>query len=232
MIYPFFYDPTYILVIVGVALTFIVQIYLNATFSMFQNVESKSGVTAAEACRIILNSSGIDNVAIGHVPGNLTDHYAPTKKELNLSDTTYSSRSIASIGVAAHEAGHAIQDHKNMFLMNLQMRMVPVVNFASQLSIPVIILGFLLNWFNLIQVGIILFSATLVYQLITLPVEFNASNNAIKVLRKNALMDEAELDGVKKVLTAAALTYVAAAATTLLQLIRFIVLASGSRRRN
>ena len=232
MYYPYYFDSTYILVLIGVILTVIVQGYMTATFSKYQKVESKSGLTAAEACKIILKNSGIDNVAIGHVPGNLTDHYAPTKKELNLSDTTYNDTSIASIGVAAHEAGHAIQDHKNMFLLNLQMAVVPVVNFASKLSIPVIFVGIILGIMNLTRVGIILFSATLIYQLLTLPIEFNASSNAIAVLRTNSLMDEAELDGVKKVLTAAAFTYVAAAASTLLQLLRFIILAGGNRRRN
>lgn len=230
--YPLFYDRTYILVLIGVIFTMIVQTYMTSTFAKYEKVESKSGLTASEACKIILNSNGINNVAIGHVAGNLTDHYAPTKKELNLSDTTYNSRSIASIGVAAHEAGHAIQDHKNMFLLNFQMAVIPVVNFASQLSIPVIIIGIILGAFNLVKIGIILFSATLFYQLITLPIEFNASDNAIKTLRANGLMDEAELDGVKKVLTAAAFTYVAAAASTVLQLLRFVILAKGSNRRN
>ncbi len=230
--YPLFYDRTYILVLIGVIFTMIVQTYMTSTFAKYEKVESKSGLTASEACKIILNSNGINNVAIGHVAGNLTDHYAPTKKELNLSDTTYNSRSIASIGVAAHEAGHAIQDHKNMFLLNFQMAVIPVVNFASQLSIPVIIIGIILGVFNLVKIGIILFSATLFYQLITLPIEFNASDNAIKTLRANGLMDEAELDSVKKVLTAAAFTYVAAAASTVLQLLRFVILAKGSRRRN
>lgn len=232
MFFPYYYDPTYILVIIGVIITMIVQAYMTSTFAKYQRVESQSGLTASEACKIILDSNGINNVSIGHVPGSLTDHYAPTKKELNLSDTTYSSRSIAAIGVAAHEAGHAIQDHKKMALLNFQMSLVPVVNFASRLSIPVIIIGIVLGIFNLIQFGIVLFSATLFYQLVTLPIEFNASNNAIKTLRENSLMNEVELEGVKKVLTAAALTYVAAAASTVLQLLRFVLIANNSRRRN
>lgn len=228
----YFYDPTYILVIVGVVLTLIVQAYLNSTFSKYENIASRSGLTASEACRKILDSNGINYVQIGHVAGNLTDHYAPTKKELNLSDTTYNSRSIASIGVAAHEAGHAIQDHRNMFLLNFQMTMVPVVNFASSLSLPIIIVGIILGMANLANIGVILFSATLFYQIVTLPIEFNASINAITTLRETGLMDEAELAGVKKVLTAAALTYVAAVASTALQLLRFVILINGSRRRD
>lgn len=228
----YFYDPTYILVILGVTLTLIVQAYLTSTFSKYEKVVSKSGLTASEACKKILDNNGINNVQIGHVAGNLTDHYAPTKKELNLSDTTYNSRSIASIGVAAHEAGHAIQDYQNMFLLNFQMSIVPVVNFASSLSLPIIVVGFLLGMTNLANIGVILFSATLFYQVITLPIEFGASNNAIITLRETGLMDEAELAGVKKVLTAAALTYVAAAANTALQLLRFVLLINNSRRRN
>ena len=232
MYYPMYYDPTYFLVLIGFVLTLIVQGYMTATFSKYEKIASKSGMTAMEACELILGRSGINNVKIGHVAGNLTDHYAPTKKELNLSDTTYNSRSIASIGVAAHEAGHAIQDYKKMALMNIQMSIVPVVNLASKLSIPLLFIGILLGMANLANAGIILFSATLLYQLITLPIEFNASGNAVRALREYNIMDEAELDGVKKVLTAAALTYVAAAATTILQLLRFVILARGSRSRD
>lgn len=226
----FYYDSTYILVIIAMVLTMAVQAYMTSTFNKYQKIESKSGLDAYKAASMILSLSGIDNVKIGRVEGNLTDHYAPTKKELNLSDTTYSSRSIASIGVAAHECGHAIQDHNKMFLLNFQMAIVPVVNFASKLSMPMILIGILLGMLNLAEVGVILFGATLFYQVVTLPIEFNASGNAIRVLRANGMMDESELDGVKKVLTAAALTYVAAAASTLLQLLRFVLIINSSRR--
>lgn len=228
----FYYDSTYLLVIIAAVMTMAVQAYMTATFNKYQQVESKSGINAYQAASMILSGSGINDVKIGHVAGSLTDHYAPTKKELNLSDTTYNSRSIASIGVAAHECGHAIQDHKKMFLLNFQMAIVPIVNFASQLSIPVIIVGIMLSAMNLVKVGIVLFAVTLFYQLVTLPIEFNASQNAISILRNQGMMDESELYGVKKVLTAAALTYVAAAASTILQLLRFVLLASGSNRRD
>ena len=227
-----FYDPTYFLVLIAMVLTAGVQMYMTSTFSKYQQVISKSGLTASKAAAMILSSSGIDNVRIGRVEGSLTDHYAPTKKELNLSDTTYDSRSIASIGVAAHECGHALQDHRKMVLLNLQMSIVPVVNFASRLSIPLILIGIVLGLMNIAQIGVYLFGATLLYQLMTLPIEFDASNNAIKVLRENNMMDESELYGVKKVLTAAALTYVAAAASTFLQLLRFAILINGSRRND
>lgn len=228
----FYYDSTYLLVIIAAVMTMAVQAYMTATFNKYQQVESKSGINAYQAASMILSGSGINDVKIGHVAGSLTDHYAPTRKELNLSDTTYNSRSIASIGVAAHECGHAIQDHKKMFLLNFQMAIVPIVNFASQLSIPVIIVGIMLSAMNLVKVGIVLFAVTLFYQLVTLPIEFNASQNAINILRNQGMMDESELYGVKKVLTAAALTYVAAAASTILQLLRFVLLASGSNRRD
>ena len=227
-----FYDPTYFLVIIAIVLTSAVQMYMTSTFSKYENVISKSGLTASKAASMILSSSGIDNVRIGRVAGNLTDHYAPLKKKLNLSDTIYDSRSIASIGVAAHECGHALQDNRKMFLLNLQMSIVPVVNFASKLSIPMIFIGIILGMLNLANIGIYLFGATLVYQLLTLPIEFDASNSAIKVLRSYNMMDESELYGVKKVLTAAALTYVAAAASTILQLLRFVILVNGSRRND
>ena len=228
----YYYDPTYFLVIIAAVITMAVQFYMTSTFNKYQQVESKSGITASQAAAIILNGSGINNVRIGHVAGDLTDHYAPTKKELNLSDATYNSRSIASIGVAAHECGHAIQDHQNMPLLNFQMSIVPVISFASKWSVPIIILGIMFSVMNLVKVGIVLFAATLFYQLITLPIEFNASQNAITVLRSQGIMDESELYGVKKVLTAAALTYVAAAASTILQLLRLVLLASSSNRND
>lgn len=228
----YYYDPTYFLVVIAAVITMAVQFYMTSTFNKYQQVESKSGITASQAASMILSGSGINNVKIGHVDGDLTDHYAPTKKELNLSDATYNSRSIASIGVAAHECGHAIQDKQNMALLNFQMTIVPVVSFASKWSIPVIILGIMFSAMNLVKVGIILFAATLFYQLVTLPIEFNASQNAITVLRNQGIMDESELYGVKKVLTAAALTYVAAAASTILQLLRLVLLSSSSNRND
>lgn len=227
-----YFDSTYVLVILAMVLTSAVQMYMTSTFTKYQQVISKSGLTASKAAAMILSSSGINNVKIGRVQGNLTDHYAPTKKELNLSDTTYDSRSIASIGVAAHECGHALQDNRKMVLLNLQMAIVPVVNFASRLSIPMIFIGIILGLMNLAQIGVYLFGATLVYQIMTLPIEFDASNNAIKILRESNMMDESELYGVKKVLTAAALTYVAAAASTFLQLLRFAIIINGNRRRD
>lgn len=224
-------DGTYILVIIPIILTCVVQGYMTSTFNKYQQIGSKRGVDASSVARFILDKNGITEVQVGRTVGNLTDHYAPKQKMLNLSDTTYRSTSIASIGVAAHESGHAIQDHSRMALLNFQMSIVPVVNLCSQLSIPVILIGFIFGFLGFVKIGIILFSATLLYQLVTLPIEFDASNRAIKTLREYQILDEGELVGVKKVLTAAALTYVAAAATTVMQLLRFILIAKGNSRR-
>ena len=160
----------------------------------------------------------------------MTDHYAPTKKELNLSDTTYNSYSIASYGVAAHEVGHAIQDNTHFSLLSFQISIVPTLSFVSKAALPIFFVGILLSSFELMQLGIIAFSATLIYQLITLPIEFDASRRAIASLDSMNILDEDELYGAKKVLTAAALTYVAAAASTALQLLRFIMIANSRRR--
>ena len=222
--YYYGYDMSYIFVIIAVIITVAVQFYMKATFTKYKTVMSKSGLTAKEAAIKIMAANGINDVKIGHVQGDLTDHYAPIKKELNLSDTTYNSSSIAAIGVAAHEVGHAIQDHTRYAPLYIQMATVPAVNLCSTLSMPAMVAGLVLGVFNLVTLGLILFSVTLVYQILTLPVEFNASNNAVRTLRENHMMDESEIYVVKKVLFAAGLTYVAAAATTALNLLRFVML--------
>lgn len=225
-----FGDPTYILVLIAFAITCIASMYMKSAFNKYNSIESKSGISAYEAASKILLNNGLTNVRLDKVAGDLTDHYAPLEKVLRLSDTTYYSRSIASIGVAAHEAGHAVQDATNMPLLTFQMKVVPVVNIASTLSIPIFLVGLLLNIFGLVNIGIILFSATLAYQLITLPIEFDASKRALVTLKEYNILDETELEGVKIVLRAAALTYVAAAASTILQLLRFILIAKNNRR--
>lgn len=225
-----FFDWTYIFILLGAMLSMFVQSYMQSTFNKYQQVNSKIGITAREAAMRILQGNGINDVKIGIVQGNLTDHYAPLSDELNLSETTVNSTSIASIGVAAHEVGHAIQDHSGMFLLKFQMRIVPVVNICSTLSVPVLLIGIIFGFAGLAKLGIYLFCATLVYQIITLPIEFNASQNAINTMRELNILDEDELDGVKKVLTAAALTYVAAVANTILQLIRLLIITKNSRR--
>lgn len=223
-------DSSYFLVIVAFAITCLASIYMKSVFNKYNSVGSKSGIRACDAASKILLNNGLSNVKLDRVAGDLTDHYAPLEKVLRLSDTTYNSTSIASIGVAAHEAGHAVQDAIKMPLLSFQMKIVPVVNIASTLSIPIFLIGLLLNIFNLVNLGIILFSATLAYQLITLPIEFDASKRALVTLREYNILNENELDGVKKVLRAAALTYVAGAASTILQLLRFMLIARNNRR--
>ena len=217
-------DSTYLLVILSVVITMAVQIYMQSTFNKYKSVMSRSGLTARDAAIKIMQANGINDVQIGRVNGDLTDHYIPSKKQLNLSDTTFNSSSIAAIGVAAHEVGHAIQDHTRYAPLYLQMATVPIVNICSGLSMPIILIGAILGIFGFIKIGLILFSVTLIYQIINLPVEFNASNNAVRTLRENNMMDESEIYVVKKVLFAAGLTYVAAAASTALTLLRFVLI--------
>lgn len=223
------YDASYFLVFVGIIITMISQFYMQNTFNTYQTIRTRKGLTAYEVASRILSANNIDNVSIGRVSGNLTDHYAPLKKVLNLSDTTYNSNSIASVGVAAHEVGHAIQDSRHYFPLVFQMSITPALSFISSLSMPMIMIGLILGYARLFELGIFAFSATLIYQLITLPIEFNASHRAIVTLDEMNILDEDELYGVRKVLTAAALTYVSAAASTALQLLRLLML---SRRRD
>ena len=225
----YFYDSTYILVLIGLFITIIVQGYMTRTFNKYQRISANINLSAVEVAKKIMQSNGIYDVSIGRVYGNMTDHYAPLKKELNLSDSTVNSNSIASIGVAAHEVGHAIQDHEHFGLLVLQMAIAPTLSFVSRLSFPVLFIGILLQSLDLIWLGIYAFSATFIYQILTLPIEFDASRRAINTLRDLSIMDENELYGAKKVLTAAAFTYVAAAATTALQLLRFLLI-FGRRR--
>ncbi len=227
----YYYDPSYILIIIGIIITLFAQMYMQFTFQKYQSIGSKIGITASQVAYKILQENNITNVELGRVSGNLTDHYIPIKKKLNLSDSTANSSSIASIGVAAHEVGHAIQDNRNFFPVTLQIQIVPAVGFISKLSMPLIFIGYLLSIVELFELGIIAFSTTLVYQIITLPVEFDASRRAINSLREMNILDEGELYGVKKVLTAAALTYVAAVASTALQILYYTSKISNRDRR-
>lgn len=226
--YPMFgmmFDPTYILVIIGIVISLAASAGVKSTFASYERVKSKQGITGAQAARAILNGAGLEHIKIAHISGNLTDNYDPRSKVLHLSDSTINSTSVAAIGVAAHECGHAIQDAKSYVPLKIRGAIVPVVNIGSMLSWPIIILGIALS-FNqtLISIGIMLFCLVVAFQLITLPVEFNASNRALHILKDSALLDSDELGGAKKVLSAAAMTYVAAAATAILQLLRLILL--------
>lgn len=225
-----FYDPTYILVIIGVIITLVASTRVKSTFNKYSGIRSLSGITGARAAAMLLESQGIYDVKIEHVRGELSDHFDPRNKVLRLSDTVYGSTSVAALGVAAHECGHAVQHDKGYAPLKIRTALVPVVNFGSRLSWPIILLGVLfgLNE-NFINIGIVLFSMGVLFQLITLPVEFNASNRAMNMLESNGILRGDEVRHAKKVLNAAALTYVAGAAASLLQLLRLFLL-FGRRR--
>ena len=233
---PFFYfDSTYILVLPAIILAVIAQGKVSSTFNKYSRVPSRIGMTGAEAARRIMELNGIYDVSIERVAGNLTDHYDPSKKVLRLSDNVYSSSSIAAIGVAAHETGHAIQHARGYAPLSLRSIMVPVVNFGSRLFLPIILLGLLFSFSSamgnsLITLGIILFGITVLFTLVTLPVEFNASKRAIACLSESRILYDDEVDGAKKVLSAAAMTYVASAAVAIAQFLRLLVLFGGRNR--
>ncbi len=230
--YGYYFDPTYILIIIAAVISLIAQGMVSSTFSKYSKVGSVRGITGAQAAEMILRNNGITDVTIHRVSGNLTDHYHPTKKTLNLSETVYDSTSVAAIGVAAHECGHAIQHARGYAPLSIRSLLVPVANLGSKVSWLFILLGVLLS-FNqiLITIGIIMFSAAVLFQLVTLPVEFNASSRALAQIESIGILTPDETGKSKKVLRAAALTYVAAAATAILQLLRLIIL-FGGRRRN
>lgn len=231
--YGYYFDPTYILIIIAAIISLIAQWRFNSAFSKYSRVASMSGMTGAQAARMILQSNGINDVSVQRISGKLTDHYNPSTKVLNLSESVYGSTSVAAIGVAAHECGHAIQHARGYFPLSLRTALVPVANIGSQLSWVFIIVGAILS-FNqtLITIGIIMFSAAVLFQLVTLPVEFNASARALEQLESNGILYRDEVSQTRKVLSAAALTYVAAAATAILQLLRLIILFGGRGRRD
>lgn len=231
--YGYYFDPTYILIIIAAIISLIAQWRVNSAFSKYSRVASMSEMTGAQAARMILQSNGINDVSVQRISGKLTDHYNPSTKVLNLSESVYGSTSVAAIGVAAHECGHAIQHARGYFPLSLRTALVPVANIGSQLSWVFIIVGAILS-FNqtLITIGIIMFSAAVLFQLVTLPVEFNASARALEQLESNGILYRDEVSQTRKVLSAAALTYVAAAATAILQLLRLIILFGGRGRRD
>ena len=229
----YYYDWTYLLVLIGVVICMAASGRVNSVFSRYSRVRSHSGMTGKEAAGRILRRNGIYDVQVIHIPGNLTDHYNPGKKTLGLSDTVYNSSSVAAIGVAAHECGHAVQHAAGYAPLSIRGALVPVANFGSALSWPLILIGLLMNSQMsglLINLGILLFSAAVLFQIVTLPVEFNASSRAVRVLESSGMLYPEEVGDVKKVLRAAALTYVAGAASMILQFLRLIII--GGRRRN
>ena len=207
----------------------VVQVNMNGTFQKYSRVRSMSGMTGAEAAERILRSAGIFDVQVVHIQGNLNDHYDPRTKVIKLSDPIYGSSSLAAVGVAAHECGHAMQHATEYTPLSVRSALVPVANLGSQLSWPLFLIGLIFSVRPLLTAGIFLFCGALLFQLITLPVEFNASRRALRTLEQTGIMGQQEISGTRKVLGAAAMTYVAAVVASLLQLLRLILL---SRRRN
>ncbi len=217
-------DPTYLLVIVGAVICLIASANVNRAFRKYSSQRCRRGITGVRAAEQILAGAGIHDVRIEHISGNLTDHYDPRNKVLRLSDSVYGSDSVSAVGVAAHECGHAIQHQVGYVPIKVRNAIVPVVNIGSKLSWPIMIVGLILGSFNLLNLGIILFSLTLLFQVVTLPVEFNASGRALQILDGSGMLYEEEVRGARKVLRAAAMTYVTAAVSTLLQLLRLVLL--------
>lgn len=227
----FYWDPTMILVLIGAALSMWASSRVNSTFHKYSQVRSMTGMTGAEAAKRLLNSQGIYDVTVQAVRGQLTDHYDPRTKTVNLSEAVYGQSSIAAVGVAAHECGHAIQDNVGYAPLRMRAAFVPVANLGSRMSMPLILIGFFLGMAPFVEFGIWMFVAVVLFQLITLPVEFNASSRAVRLLDDVGILQGQEVDGTRKVLGAAALTYVAAVAASVLQLLRLVLL-FGGRRNN
>ena len=231
---PFFYyyDPYYWMILVpAMLIALLAQLNVSATFNRYSRVASRRGLTGAQAAEAVLRAHGVYAVRVERVAGRLSDHYDPRSNVIRLSDGVYGSTSVASLGVAAHEAGHAVQYAQGYGPIKLRTAIIPVCNIGSQLSILLIVLGLIFYFPALFGVGVILFAVAVVGQVVTLPVEFNASRRAMASLRDTGLLEQEELRGARKVLTAAAMTYVAALLVSIAQLLRFL-LAFGGRRRN
>lgn len=226
----YYYDSTYFLVILGAILVMYAQHKVTSTFAKYDQLETLNRVSGRQAAQTLLQASNVHNVAIEHVAGRLTDHYDSRNKVLRLSDATDQSTSIAAVAVAAHECGHALQDAENYGFLRLRNAFVPVAQIGSSLAMPLMLFGFFLNLFSLIWVGIIAFSMALIFQIITLPVEFDASKRALAIMETYRLVEPEEVPAAKKVLNAAAMTYVASTINSALTLLRFFLMANSRRR--
>lgn len=229
----YYWDPTYILVVIGAVICMIASARVKGTFNKYSQLRSMSGMNGAQVAQRVLQAAGIYDVQVRHVSGSLTDHYDPRTKTVNLSDPVYNATSVAALGVAAHECGHAIQHAKSYAPFSIRSALVPIANFGSMLAWPVILIGLLFNTRSsglIIDIGILLFSAAVLFQLVTLPVEFDASRRALVMLRTQGILSDDELKYTRKVLKSAALTYVASAAAAILQLLRIILITNGRRR--
>lgn len=233
----FYIDWTYIILVLPfVILSMIASSAVNSTFQKYSEIYSLRGLTGAEAARRVLEGNGVMDVHIERISGHLTDHFDPKTNVIRLSENVYDSTSIAAIGVACHEAGHAVQHAENYLPVKIRTAIVPITNIGSKLSVPLIFIGIALSYLGSVYsmiayIGVALFGLSVVFQLVTLPTEFNASHRAINAISNNGILNEDEISGAKKVLTAAAMTYVAALAVAVMQTLRLLLLVSGSRRR-
>ncbi len=228
--YMYYMDPTYVLLIIGAIIAMAASARMKSVFAKYSKVPSASGLTGRETAIRVLQAAGIFDVTVRPVKGDLTDHYDPRTKTVNLSESVYNQRSLAALGVAAHECGHAIQDARHYVPLDIRGRLVPIASIGSNLSWPIFLIGLIASIPALTTAGIVLFSAAVVFQLITLPVEINASRRALVMLENTGILGQDENSKARQVLTAAALTYVAALASSVLQLLRLVLLAGGRRR--
>lgn len=224
-------DYTYILVLIGFLITFIAQIFVKSSYSKYKKIATKSGLDGYEVARRILNSNGLSNVEIVEVQGELTDHYDPSRKVVRLSTDIYHGKTIASNSIAAHECGHAVQDKDNYLFLRFRSALVPVANISSKVGYIAVMIGLIAGVTKLLWIGIALEMVILLFQLITLPVEINASSRAAKFLAREALVEKSEQTGSKRMLNAAAMTYVASVLSTLLSVLRLVLIASDRDRR-
>jgi len=227
-----YFDIYYLIFIIpAMIISLIAQSKVTSTFNRYNSVLNRRGYTGAQVARKILDANGLNNVSIEHVSGNLSDHFDPRTNVVRLSDSTYNSTSVGAVGVAAHEVGHAIQHSTGYFPIKVRSAIIPITNLGSSLSWPLFFLGLVLGFPILTDIGIILFCAVVLFQLVTLPVEFNASRRALNTLEDDCILQDDELKGAKKVLTAAAMTYLAALITAIANLLRLIALSNRNRRR-
>ncbi|MDI3538439.1 MAG: uncharacterized protein PWP58_1137 [Bacillota bacterium] len=232
LFFPYYYDPYIIVVLPAILLAMYAQFKVQATFQRYLSVPAASGMTGAEVARELLRSQGLTSVRVEAIPGTLTDHYDPRTRTLRLSQQVFYGNSLAALGVAAHEAGHALQHATDYVPLGVRTSLVPAANIGSQLGLPLALFGFFFQSGFMLQLGIILFSAAVLFQLVTLPVEYNASARALSLLEGQGILARQEVAGARAVLSAAALTYVAATLTAVLQLVRLLLLAGFLGRRN
>ena len=231
----YYFDYSYFLFMLpALILSLYAQIKVNSTFAKYSKIKNSNGLTGSEAAYKVLTQNGVTNVAVEHISGNLSDHFDPQTNIIRLSDSVYSSNSVAAVGVAAHEAGHAVQYANNYAPMKFRRVLVPITNIGSTLSIPLIFIGLLLpiQYDFIVNIGIALFSFAVLFQLVTLPVEFDASRRAIATLEQSGTLYDEELIGAKKVLSAAAMTYLSATFSAVMSLFRLILIAGNRRGRD